>query len=60
MLIYFKIFNLCVLVFFPACISVYCIYSWGPEKPEEGVGYPGTEVTDGCTCWNSNLGSLEE
>jgi hypothetical protein len=32
----------------PACISVHHLYAWCPQKPEEGIIFPGTEVTGGC------------
>ena len=32
--------------------------AWCPWKPEKGIGFPGTEVTDDCDppcgCWESN------
>jgi hypothetical protein len=35
-----------------------------PCRSEEGIGFPGTEVTDGCELprvyWELNLGPLEE
>lgn len=36
----------------------------GPQRPEEGVGFPGIGVIDGCktacACWKWKLGPLEE
>ena len=35
-----------------------------PQRPEEGIGSPGTEVTDNCKppcgCWELNSGLLED
>ena len=28
----------------PGCMPV---RAWGPQRPEEGIGFPGTGVTDG-------------
>ena len=37
---------------------------WCKQRPEEGVGYPETGVTEGwepsCGCWELNLGPLQE
>lgn len=30
----------------PALLSVHCVHMWGPWKPKEGMGFPGTGVTD--------------
>lgn len=30
------------------CMPVHPMYSWYPQGPEEGVGYPGIVVTDHC------------
>lgn len=32
----------------PACISVYHMHAWCPQRSEEGIRSPGTEVMDGC------------
>lgn len=32
----------------PACMSLHHMRVWYPQKPEEGVGSPGTGVTDSC------------
>ena len=44
-----------------------CLCTMGmqyPQKPEEGIRFPGTGITEGCEllcgCWGLNLGSLEE
>lgn len=48
----------------PALLSVHCVHMWGPWKPKEGMGFPGTGVTDSYElplgCWVSNPGPLEE
>jgi hypothetical protein len=48
----------------PACMSVYHVHAWCPQWLEEGIGSPGTRITDDfellCGCWELNLGSLEE
>jgi hypothetical protein len=55
--------NLCVWVF---CLDmcVYHLQSWCPQKPEEGIRFPGFGVTDGCELlcgfWELNLGAVEE
>jgi hypothetical protein len=47
-----------------ACMSVYHICAWCPGKPEEGVRFSGTGVTDSCElacgCWKLNSGFLGE
>lgn len=39
-----------------ASMSMYHMHAWCPWKAEEGVGFPGTGVTDGCElpseCWD--------
>lgn len=30
------------------CLNVYQVHSWCPWRPKEGIGMPGTGVTDGC------------
>lgn len=32
----------------PACMCVHSMHVWGLRRSEEGVGSPGTGVTDGC------------
>lgn len=32
----------------PLCVHLHCICAWWPWRSEEGVGPPGTTVTDGC------------
>jgi hypothetical protein len=54
-LFYFYFVCILVLVCMYACMHV-CMYvdhmhSWCPQDPEEGVGVPATEVTDGCELW---------
>ena len=43
---------------------MYYIGAWCPLRPDEGIGSPGTRVTDSCElphgCWKSNMGSLKE
>ena len=45
-----------------ACVYLSTTYMQCPQRPEEGVRSPGTEVTDGFEpphgCWKLNLGSL--
>lgn len=31
-----------------ACMSVHLLCAWCQQRPEEGVGFLGTRVTDGC------------
>lgn len=45
----------------PVCTCLYLTFvpgAWFPQRPEEGVGSPGTGVTDGCQLpcgfWESN------
>lgn len=49
---------------FPACVSVHYLCARCLWRPEEGLGFSGTAVTDGCKppcgCWELNSGSLEE
>ena len=44
--------------------SVYHIHDCCPQRPEEGIGSPGTRATYCCQplcgCWELKLGSLEE
>lgn len=46
------------------CISMYHMHSWYPWRPEEGIGFSRTEVTEGyelpCRCWELNPRSLRE
>jgi hypothetical protein len=48
----------------PACIPVYHVHAWCPQRPEDCISSPGTEVIRGCElpsgCWDSNLDPLEE
>lgn len=30
-----------------ACMSVYHVHAWCPQRPEEVIRFPGTEVMDG-------------
>ena len=43
----------------PASMFKHHIYSWCPQRPEEGARSPGTGLTGGCEppcgCWESNL-----
>ena len=47
-----------------ACLSMYHVCAWCLWWPEEGIGSPGTGVTDSCElpcgCWELNPGPLEE
>ena len=47
-----------------ACFTLYHVCAWTLRRPEEGVGSPGSGVTDSCgatplRCWELNLGPLE-
>lgn len=46
----------------PACMHVYHVHDCCPQRPEEGVVFPGTGVTDvcepQCVSWELNLGPL--
>ena len=33
---------------FSACVAVYHRCAWCPQKPEEGIGSPGTRIIDCC------------
>lgn len=51
-------------VWVTACMYMYHIPAWWPQRPEEGVRVPGTEVTGGvraawCTCWGPNPSPLK-
>lgn len=47
-------FILCVTGVLPACMSIYHLQAWCPQKPEESVGSADGYVTlDGC--WELNL-----
>jgi hypothetical protein len=50
-------FILCVSVL-SVCMPKHHLYAWYPKKPEDGLGFPGTGVTDCCEppcgCWESN------
>lgn len=46
------------------CMDVCTSHAQGcPQRPEEGVGYPGIGITEDCDlpcgCWESDLGLLE-
>jgi hypothetical protein len=47
------------MVVLNTCMSVYHLCAWNPRKPEEGIGSPGSIITEGCEqpcgCWESNL-----
>lgn len=49
--------------FFSARMSVH-LCAWCLRRPEEGIGFPGTGVTNGCKllcgCWDSTLDALEK
>lgn len=49
---------------FPSCVSVYHLHAWCSKRPEEGIVFPGTEITDSCEqpcgCWQSNPDPPEE
>lgn len=59
---------LCVWIFslhvFHPYMWVYCVYDWYLWWPEEGTGYPGAGVIDGCKllygCWILNPSLLQE
>lgn len=44
------------------CTFLYCIHTWSPREPEEGVDPLEPGDTDGCelphVCWELNLGPL--
>lgn len=40
-------FNVCVGVL-PAYVSVYNVYTWYLQRPEEGIGSPGAATGGGC------------
>lgn len=48
----------------PLRMSVHYMSVWCPRRPEEGIGSPGTGVTDDwespCGCWESNPVPLVE
>ena len=48
-----------------ACMSVYHLHAWYPQRPEDGFRSPETGVAGACEllpygCWKLNLGPLEE
>ena len=53
----FLFYFMCMNVL-PACLSVHHMSAWCPGKPEEGIRFPRTGVTDGCktpsVCWELN------
>lgn len=59
----FKFYFMCMGLL-PACIFVYHIWTWCPGMTEEGVGSPGTEVTESYEmshpCLEQTLCPLEE
>lgn len=42
-------------------MCIYNLHAWCWQRPEEGIVFPGTEVTDGCEpphgCWEAEPGS---
>lgn len=38
----------------PTCMFVYYV-AWCLKRTEEGIGYPGTEVTEGCELRNVDI-----
>lgn len=59
--IYFTLTCISVLL---ACMSVHHIHAWCLLRSKEGIGSPGSEITDGCELlcgyWDLNLDSLQE
>lgn len=57
--LYLFIFIFYGYIYMPKGASVHCVQD--PWRWEEGIGFPGTGVTDGseppCVCWESNPGS---
>lgn len=47
-----------------ACTYVQHVHALRVQRPEEGIGYPGTRVMGGCEspcgCWEQNLNHLQE
>lgn len=48
----------------PACMSVYSVQAWFPQRAEEKIKCPGTGITIGCKsphgCQELNSGPLRE
>lgn len=46
------------------CMTVYHVCAWYLWRPEEGTGYPETEITDGCELphggWEPNPVPLQD
>lgn len=46
----------------PEYVPVHQVHAWCLQRPEEGIGAPGTRNTDGCelpcACWGPNPGPL--
>jgi hypothetical protein len=46
------------------CVCVTCMCTWRPRRSDEGIGSPGTGVTNGCEpscgCRELNQGPLQE
>lgn len=45
---FFHIIELMCRDIMSACISMHHVHAWGLQRPEHDVGFPETEVTDGC------------
>lgn len=40
----------------PSCIYMHHVYAWQPQKPQEGIKFPGSGVTDDCeTLWGLEI-----
>jgi hypothetical protein len=44
---FFYIFEMCMCGL-PACMYMYHVHAWSPQRSQEGMGSPGTGVTDSC------------
>jgi hypothetical protein len=60
----FLLYDILCMDILPEYISMHCMHMWYLQRLEEGVGFPGTGVTDHyelpCQCSALNLGPLEE
>lgn len=50
-------FILCVWVDLPACMSVHHMSTWCPQRPQEGVGFPGIGVVEALRAVNVGAGN---
>lgn len=64
LVLFITTFYLMHMAVLPANMSVFHVHVWYQQRPEKGIGFPGTGITGNCElpcgCWESNWAPLEE